>query len=72
MKWLIAALFLAAASEATSGPLPELHDELHGVTDLFMQARYGERPVEPDQLARVQALWHSLRALLRRAPRAKP
>ena len=45
---------------------PELEPDLEGLTDAFVQARYGSQPVEEKDATAVKPLWQRVKAALRR------
>ena len=45
---------------------PELEPDLEGLTDAFVQARYGSQPVEEKDAMAVKPLWQRVKAALRR------
>jgi hypothetical protein len=46
--------------------LSELDQELHGLTDAFIEARYDRRPVQPEDAAKVEPFWKRIGAALRK------
>jgi hypothetical protein len=48
------------------GQFPDLEPDLLGLTEAFVQARYGREPVEADDVERVKPLWQRIKAALRR------
>lgn len=46
---------------------PDSGEQLRRLSDLFVAARYGDRPVAPDQVTRMEALWKALGRTLRRS-----
>ena len=53
--------------EASLGEhFPDLEPDLSGLTEAFVEARYGREPVEDEDVARVKPLWQRVTAALRR------
>jgi hypothetical protein len=46
--------------------LPEVDDEIHSLTDAFLEARYSRHDVTPEQASLVQRIWDRIKATLRR------
>ena len=45
---------------------PDLEPDLSGLTEAFVEARYGREPVEQEDVKRVKPLWQRIKAALRR------
>lgn len=53
--------------EASLGEqFPDLEPDLSGLTEAFVEARYGRATVEPEDVERVKPLWQRIKAALRR------
>lgn len=48
------------------GQFPDLEPDLSGLTEAFVEARYGRAPVEAEDVERVKPLWQRIKAALRR------
>ena len=48
-----------------AGELPEVEPEVAALTEAFIEARYGHRPVGPDAPTKAKALWARLKAAMR-------
>lgn len=46
--------------------IPEIHPELHGLTETFLEARYSNHPVEQNKSEQASSLWERIKAILRR------
>jgi hypothetical protein len=45
----------------------DLEPDLSGLTEAFIEARYGHQPVESEDAEAVKPLWQRIKAVLRRA-----
>lgn len=48
-----------------SGAVPEVNDDLHTLTDEFIEARYSPHPVDPPAAETASSLWERIKAVLR-------
>ena len=48
-----------------AGELPDVETEVAALTDAFIEARYGPRPVDPEAPTKAKALWTRLKAAMR-------
>ncbi len=46
------------------GAMPEVEQELHGLTDTFIEARYSQHPVEQTNADQASSLWERIKAAL--------
>jgi hypothetical protein len=53
---------------ALSASVPDAADDIGELTEAFVTAQYGTRPVESDDAGRVRKPWERLRRALRKVP----
>jgi hypothetical protein len=52
--------------QALRGALPDAEEDLAGLTASFVEARYSQHPISPDEASRAQRWWQHVRRVLRR------